>query len=350
MALRSIEPFLNLAYKLESTFNGYSGVWSAVNVPFMLYSGDSNGYPRTISMELDADGWLLVSSTGSVSGERMCVLIRPFASAGITFTADSVVFGGVRMKVGGYTPRYLITTQGGSATPLIIPSDVPGFALNKEFYIEWCLDLPNNLIRRRVDGVEIAPVAMSAAIKNALIAGTNHLGYGSWVTGSSAAQQFFLKDGYILEKTPDGLMSSWLGPQTIRKLPVAEVVAPWTATGDIPLKDALNTPINSAASRLTPLVTTDVDATQGTIKFDSSSVKGKLNGIAVNISMSKQSGKVGNFEASLTNGGVESSKVTVAGTNDMLMNPGVLLSSKAPNGNAWSAETLATATLKLKPV
>jgi hypothetical protein len=350
MALRDIEPFLNLSHQYSATIGqGYTAVLSGWNIPYLVYGGDTNSYARVTSLDL-IDGWLVLSSIGSVSGNRCMAVGRPLQSAGINVDDNTVAFGGARLKFARSIPRTVMTIQGAAAVEVIASTAIAGnFQLNTEYYVEWCIDMANSLFRARVDGVEVAAVALSAAVKNALKAGTNYLMWGTYNSGSSSALELWLKDGYVLEKTPDGQMSGWLGPQTVKVLPVSEFNGPWAASSGTP-KDVLNTPTTSAADRLTPLVTTDVNASEAILKFDASQVTGFIKGISLNVAMQKAPGKLGNLESSITSAGVESSKSSATAANAMAMYTRQLLSSKAPNGGAWTIESLAAATVKLKPV
>lgn len=350
MALRDIEPFLNLSYPVSLTLtNTYSAELSAYNIPYRLYGGDANGYGRVTELSL-VDGWLLLSSIGYVSGGRAVCMGRNLQSMGIEVTDDTVAFGGARIKFGRSIPNVVMTIQGSAAMNAILTSSFPVTpALNTEYYVEWCIDMPNSLFRARVDGVEIASVAISASIKTYLKSGANYLMWGSFNTGSTSAVDIYLKDGYVLEKTPDGVMSGWLGPQKVSVLPVAEFTGPWTASEGTPV-EALNTPITTSAGRLTPLVSTDADASEVTLKFDASQVTGLIKGVSMNVSMKKMPGKLGTLESTVTSGGVESAKSVAVPANAMTMFTRQLLSTKAPDGQAWTAEKLAAASIKLKPV
>lgn len=353
MALRSIEPFLNLSHKYTVGSQwGYSSVLSAYNVPFQTYSGDSNNYGRGVSLELTADGWMQLSGIDPVSGLRLLAVGRTFVSMNLTFTADTVAYGGVRMKFGRSIPNQLISMQGINAMSVLAATQVPGgVVLGTEYYLEWCIDMPNNMIRTRVDGVEQVPTTLPLAARNALLANTGQmLTYGSYQTGTSNAMDIFVKDGYILEKTPDGLMSYWLGPQIVRALDVVETTGPWTATGGIPLVDSLKTPIVSAASRLTPVVISDENVSEAGFKFDASKVGSRVNGISLNVSAVKTPGKIGTLDAKFVLDANQSNVAKINPTNTMLMFNDVLLSSVPPGGGAWSKENLTNLVLKLQPV
>ncbi|MCO6704721.1 hypothetical protein [Streptomyces sp. CHB9.2] len=350
MALRDIEPFLNLSHPFSRTLTvQYTEVLSNWNIPYIVYGGDTSGYGRVTELSLTADGWLLLSSIGSVSGNRRCAMGRNLQSMGINVTDQTVAFGGARMKFGRSIPSSIMTTQGSSAIVLLSRANFPNVALNTEFYVEWCIDMPNSLFRARVDGVEVPSVALNDTIKSYLKSGLNYLMWGTYDSGSSSAMDIYLKDGYVLEKTPDGQMSGWLGPQTVKVLPVAEFNGPWTASSGTPL-EVLNTPIASSADRITPLVASDPAASEATLKFDASSITGLVKGVSVNVSMRKQTGRLGALESTINVDGSESSKSVVAADSLMAMYTRQLLSSKTPSGGAWSGENLGTAIIKLKPV
>lgn len=350
MALRAIEPFQNLSHPYSGTFHAYGPILSGWNLPYLGYSGDTNNYVRVIDIS-KVDDWLLLSSTGSVFGGRQVGMGRKFVDFDVNIKADSVIYGGVRMKFARSIPNVLVYTSGSGAQAIVSSSQVPGGVVaGVEYYIEWCIDMPNGMFRARVDGVEVTPVAIGASVKTYLLQGVQYLMYGSWNTGVTSAVDIYLRDGYVLEKTPDGLMSSWLGPQRVRRLPVAEFVAPWAASNGAEPKDVLNTPVTTAANRLTPVVISDSDVTEAIVKFDTSVIQGKINGVSINTSATKPGGKVGNVELVLSSAGVDGAKTTIVPTTEMLMFSRIGLSSKAPNGSAWTAENLAAATLKLKPV
>jgi len=350
MALRDIEPFLNIVGRYTATLaQQYSAELAAYNVPYRVYGGDAYGYGRVTELYQE-DGWMVLSSGGPVTNGRCLCVGRSLQSMGINVTDDTVAFGGARMKFGRSVPNVAMTTQMGSALNLLLTSNFPqGAAVNTEYYVEWCIDMPNSLFRARVDGIEVPSVALSTTIKNNLKSGANLLMWGSYNTGVTSALDIYLKDGYVLEKTPDGLMSGWLGPQSVKVLPVSEFIGPWTTSGSSP-KDVLNSPMPTSADRLTPLVSSDNDATEATLKFDTSQITGLIKGVSVNVMMQKLQGRVGNLESTITAGGVESAKTTIVPVNTMAMYTQQVLSAKAPNGGAWTIESLAGATLKLKPV
>lgn len=355
MSLRLIEPWGQLTSKFTSKHIYGVNLALLYDLPVSILSGDSSGYERDVSLELLADGWLRYTHNAAVSGTRYGGMVSSVLRRGITLAADSVLYGGFRVRCPlSSMPAYLFNpcftgsavgvTQLNGITPAHIPG---GMKVNTEYYIEWCLDLPNKLMKYRVDGVEIAfTVALTVAQVAQAVAGEYWMCHAGWSPNAGYVVDF--KDGYVTDKSADGIQSGWLGPQIVRKVALTEITSPWTASSGT-VKDVLSTPPTDSASRLTPLVTSDLDATEAVMKFDFSAIQGKVSGVAVSVLGRRPQGKLGQAELSATLNGSTIPARKAALTLDMTSFADSFTVGAAPDGQPWTKASLSSTNFKLKP-
>lgn len=359
MAIRVIEPFLNFAGPVSGSNISEASLLTN-GIPHILVTGTAVNAALPWSLTKVGE-WLRLAVNGnSAQYDHRCGLARALDTL-ITFTATTVLYGGVRVRV----PRVVNNKPNAflsiydknnlsSYQNMFLLSDIPNMAWDVEYYLEWCIDIPAGKIRRRLDGVDLVDLNLSAQMNTMLVAAQRgRLCYGGpsqGVWSSSAKMMLDVKDGYILEKTPDGIASYWLGPQLVRPLKVAEFTAPYTnnaAEGTSNL-DSLNTPITTPDSRLTPVVTSDHDVSPASVKFDVSNIAGKINAVSLQFSGIKPAGKVATVETQFSAGGNDDAKRTV-GLTGVMSNFDIYLNTQAPNGVRWTKALLAAATLKLQP-
>ena len=357
MALRFIEPWLNLSMKYAGRiYGGYSLSANGYDIPFSIVAGDNTRYARDVSLELLSDGWLRYTNNSSTSSTRYGGLVYNLPNRGIVAKADTVLFGGFRVRssvlpVYVFNPAFTGGEIGVSQSAGLAPSHFPngGMKVNTEYYVEWCLDVSGKALKFRIDGVDIAfQCNFSDAQIAQIIAGQYWVCYAGY--GNATGYVIDFKDGYLNEKTEDGIMSGWLGPQTVRKVPVAQATGSWTGTDGASIKDVLNTPVTDAASRLTPLVTSDLEATEATVKLDFSSVQGKVTAVSLNVMARRASGKLGSAEVTITSGGNTSAKQKLIVQPDVQMFTDIQVGGVAPGGAPWTKALLEAAVIKIKPV
>jgi TM2 domain-containing membrane protein YozV len=312
------------------------------------------------------DGWL--KCTGSVAGSGSSVktnsLSATLAALGCIQGAAAVITIGVRMffPVGvsnaTYWPHPISIVTSGTITPTTVGigtafpfGSVPGWVAGKEYYFEAQYDLVANVIRRKIDGVSIADLALSSTTSTAIAAGTAQFSIGAITTGtllSNIELSFWFKDMYVIEKTADGTADSFLGPQQVLPITVSSLDQPtWAATGAADSVTALNTDITDAASLTAPVVTSDVNNLNCLVGLTLPTVAGQINAVAIDISARRKDGASGVLGTQIVSGADTSPLVNLATTNSMVAGYKAYYAEKSPSGVRWTKSALQAAKLKL---
>lgn len=314
-----------------------------------------------------ANGWL--KCTGSVVGSAATVnktnyLSSTLAALGLIQGAAAVITIGIRvffpvpiaLSTNWVHPISIVTS--GTVTPTTVGigtafpfGSIPGWVSGKEYYLEAQYDVAAQVIRRKVDGVSIADLAMSSTTQTAITAGTAQFSMGVCVSGvvpGNVEYSYWFKDMYLIEKTGDGSADTFLGPQQVVPITAANIDQPtWAATGAADAVTALNTDITDAASLASPVVTSDVNNLTANIGLAVPNFPGQINAVILDISGRKKDGAAANLGSQVVDGANNSPLVNTALTNTMVAGYRLYVSEKSPSGVRWTRSALQAAKLKL---
>lgn len=325
----------------------------------MAVSGD-----EFITATVTALGWMSVYTTvvaGNWGNNRNRIhgnLKTAIPSIGPT----SNLFHGIRYSVASVSPDSQVLSYMSSydAGDLVVFSktDLPGYAVNKEYYLEHQLDFVNGVVNRWVDSKPLASLPIPAALKTAVSAtpGASEIWLALGSLYSSAVPQgspcyWSWRDMYYIEWEA-GEKPQPLGPVVINKLPVSAVGAPaWTPSTGTPtsvLKLGYSNPTNGLTVQT---VTTDDAMAQGSITYDASSIplNAKVKGVAVKGRTAVTVNATANMGVSLTAGGAETADANTAMVATQTFYDRMYSSDKNPSGQAWTQPNLAELTVKVKP-
>jgi hypothetical protein len=332
------------------------------NGPWQSMSTNSE---TNFSIQVWTDGWLRM---GIGAGAPNFGNYRFRAVADIkemipVVTPTSNLYFGVRVKAGtGYTGSTVVTLSSAvdinNLVNLFQITDLPGYVIDKSYYVEFNLNFANNTIDRRVDGKPLAQMAMPAWMATAVSAspgGTSvYVGIGasfSYSISQGQTHYFWWRDFYCVEWEA-GELAQFLGPQVVEKVPVDTVAATaWTAstgTATSVLKTGYSNPSTAIGA---PTLTTDDAMTPGSITYNPTNipVNAVLNGILVKGRSAVSVNATGNLGVSATVGGVESSDANVAMVAAQTFYDRMLFLTKTPGGLPWTQPALAGLTVKAKP-
>lgn len=324
-----------------------------------------------ITAQTTALGWLMVYTTVTANnwGNNRNRIHGNVKTAIPSIGPTSNLFHGIRYSVASVSPdtqvlSYMNSYDAAGTTALTVFSktDLPAYALNKEYYLEHQLDFVNGVVNRWVNSKALAPLPMPDFMKTA-------------VSATPAGQELWLALGALLSSSvPLGTPCYWswrdmyyieweagekpqpLGPVAIDKLPIANVAAPaWTtvnpATGTV--LDALKKGYSNPSTAInTNYVLNDEPMSQAAITYDASAIP--LNAIVRGVNVKTRGvqwtaapyGKVG---VSLTAGGVETADVDITYGITQIFVDKVFGADKNPSGQAWTQPLLAGLTVKVKP-
>jgi len=340
-------------------------------IPNTMFEIMATSSDEFITAQTTALGWLMAYTTVTNTnyGNNRNRIHGNVKTASPSIGPASNLFHGIRYSVASVSPdtqvlSYMNTYDAGGANALTVFSktDLPGYALNKQYYLEHQLDFVNGVVNRWVDSKALAPLPMPTFMLTA-------------VSAAPAGQELWLALGALLSSNvPSGTPCYWswrdmyyieweagekpqpLGPVVIDKLPIANVAAPaWTtvnpATGTV--LDALKKGYSNPSTAInTNYVLNDEPMSQAAITYDASAIPLNANIKAVNVKTrgvqwtTTPYGKVG---VSLTAGGVETSDVDVTYGGAQIFVDKVFGSDKNPSGQAWTQPLLAGLTVKVKP-
>jgi hypothetical protein len=315
-----------------------------------------------------ANGWL--KCTGSVDSSSSSIsknnhFIATLASLGLTQGASAVITIGVRwffpipvtVAANWPHPMGIVTSGSVTLTTLSIGTafpfgSIPGWEYGKEYYLEAQYDVAAQVIRRKVDGVSIADLAMTSTTQTAITAGTAQFAAGIIASSGTIAgnieYSYWFKDMYLVEKTNDGTADTFLGPQQVVPITTSSIDQPtWAATGAADAVTALNTDITDVASLATPVVTSDVNNLTANIGLAIPNFPGQINAVILDVSGRKKDGSVGNIGSQVVSGGDSSPVVNTSLTNTPTGGYRLYFGEKSPAGVRWTRSAIQAAKLKL---
>lgn len=279
-------------------------------------------------------------------------------------TPTSKFYFGVRVKPStGFSGPNVVSLSSAvdvsNLLSLFATTDLPSYALDKSYYLEFSLDFATNTISRRVDGKPISSMTMPAWMATAVSAtpgGTSvYVGLGAGQTNYSISQGqthlFYWRDFYCVEWEA-GELAQFLGPQVVEKLPVDTVTSTnWVASTGTPtsvLKTGYSNPSTAISA---PTLTTDDPMTPASITYNASAIPNNsvINGVLVKGRSAVSVNATANLGVSLSVGGVESPDANTAMVAAQTWYDRMIYLTKTPSGNPWYQPNLAGLTVKLKP-
>lgn len=337
--------------------------------PWYLNSTNNNSYMGTYTR--DVDGYLLMTTkaTGSSTVGKALFASAPLSDLIPSMSSQKVIIGGGRWR----SPNNLITNVFSFSGPMSA-SGIPAnsaqvlnvfkvtdftFVANTPRYFEWELNFPAGFIYRWIDGVALDPLAIPAWMVTLadIVDGTGlRFGWGTPATISILSSSNMIqgiRDGYLLERTVDGIDSVRKGPQVVNICPVKEVSVSddWTPSAGT-IIDALNTPITTAASRLTPMVTSGLLEKPLQVKFDASALNAnKINAATVVFMAKRLPGTDSASQVTIKDGATTLGSRTMAlPVDDIVTNLPGLTFSKDGSGAALNKTKLESLVLTVQPV
>lgn len=315
-----------------------------------------------------ANGWL--KCTGSVDASPSGVsknnyLFSPLTALGLAQGATAVITFGIRwffpipVAIAANWPHPISVVSSGSPTPTTIGigtafpfGSIPGWEAGKEYYLEAQYDVAAQVIRRKVDGVAIADLAMTSTTQTAITAGTAQFCAGiialSGTIAGNIEYSFWFKDMYVLDKTGDGRADTFLGPQRVVPITVASVDQPtWPVAGAADAVSALNTPVTDVASLGDTTVTSDALSPIVNIGLDVPAFLGQVNAMSLNAAAKKTYGGSGNISGSITTGADTAPTGALNLTNVISSTGPFYTSEKTPSNVRWTRTGIKAAVLKL---
>mgnify|MGYP001564586621 CR=1 FL=1 len=343
--------------------SGFNTVLTPIpNTPF---SGCAQGIDTQIGWTVDVNGWFVYNTyrNGTVTGgpyrHRM---MADWKTVVPNMSATSNIFVGCRFQVTGLhnAPEVMALSPAndGLTITLFLTTDLPAYAINKAYYLEYQLDFANSKINRWVNGSKLSSITMQAWMLTAVSAtpagnsiwhnvGAN----GAYNIGNGERHQFSIRDMYVIEWDV-GEVAQPLGAQTVTKLAITNVAAatwtPSTGTATSVLKTGYSNPSTPVAL---PTLTTDDAMTPASITYDASAIPlgAVINGVLVKGRSAVTVNATGNLGVSLTVGGIESPDTTTPMVAAQTWYDRIFAAPKTPAGNPWYQPNLAGLTVKLKP-
>lgn len=329
----------------------------------MAVSGD-----EFITATVTALGWMSVYTTVVATnwGNNRNRIHGNLKTAIPSIGPTSNLFHGIRYSVASVSPdsqvlSYMSSYDGGDLV-VFSKTDLPGYAVNKEYYLEHQLDFVNGVVNRWVDSKPLTSLPIPAALKTAVSAtpGASEIWLALGSIYSSAVPQgtpcyWSWRDMYYIEWEA-GEKPQPLGPVVINKLPIANVAAPAWTTVNPPsgtVLDALKKGYSNPSNPIgTGYVLNDEPMSQAAITYDASAIplNAKIKGVSVKSRGVQWTvtpyGKVG---VSLTAGGVETPDVDTTYGGTQVFVEKMFSSDKNPSGQSWTQPLLAELTVKVKP-
>lgn len=245
-----------------------------------------------------------------------------------------------------------------NAVDIVSQTQIPGWVLDKAYYIEFNLNFATNTIKRRVEGKPLPDMAMPAWMATAVSAtpgGTSvYVGIGhnsSYSIQQGQTHYFYWRDFYCVEWEA-GELPQFLGPQVVEKIAVDTVTSTgWVASTGTPtsvLKTGYSNPSTPIAS---PTLTTDDAMTPASITYNASVIpqNAVVNGVLLKGRSAVSVNTTGNLGVSLTVGGVETPDVTTPMVAAQTWYDRMFTAPKTPGGLPWYQPNLANLIVKLKP-
>jgi hypothetical protein len=289
--------------------------------------------------------------------------------AGITGTYFNPAFGVPYQNVSDFTTRRsyfgfrhqignagnptaivrLINTAGTSQTIVSNTQLLQG--LNQ--YIEVMFDRVNKLIVVWIDNVQVSSTFFDF---NAFVAadGNASLYFGAaTVQGVNFLWQ--MRDFYFLDDTQDATQCNRLGPVDIRQSVPASIAAPnWISSDSgTPLSDLTTILGTSAATQTLPTQTEPTTMDPMVIGFGTGNVVNgeKIVAFKADVSAQRAAGYIFNPTTKVALGAASANGKTLSYPvgNAMIFNQNAFLQETAPDGSAWTPNSIQSATLTLTP-
>lgn len=346
--------------------------------PFYIYSNHTGQLQlRLPQVWADADGYLVYrrgygnyTDSGIGPGTNRMALYVPLKEQLANLSASSKFTFGFRYRAKevGYSTGFAILTSFDLTQRIVLmtAADLPAYADEKVYYVEFEVDLAAALVKRWVDGQVLSSVTLTAALVTALASNgllsltnfdptsyqANNVSGAVSATWANGLWQGF-RDFYLIEDTKDDTLNRRLGPQLVKPLvPASAEINDWTAVPtDKSVVDVLKTPYTTAS-----LFGDQVDyALSGpsqaplNLKFAAPTVGGKINAVMLRAATYRPSGSSGNLTARVQLGQAKTDDkvVPVTSTANYYQPLGVF--EKAPDGSAWSADKVNATVLSLTP-
>lgn len=360
---------IHAMYGLDLPSTGATGV-SNVNGQYTRFpNGPWQTYiPNTetsLAVGTQPDGWvrmLLSAGQYQYGNYRLRVTADIKEMIPVVGPTSNLYFG-VRVKPStGYTGSGLVYLSSyaelNNVLDIVTSASIPGYALDKSYYVEFNLNFATNTIRRRLDGKALPDITMPAWMATAVSAtpgGTSvFVSFGhnsSYSIQQSQTHYFYWRDFYCVEWEA-GEVDQFLGPQVIEKVTIDTATATnWTAstgTATSVLKTGYSNPSTPIAS---PTLTTDDAMTPASISYTAAliPVNAVVNGVLLKGRSAVTVNATGNLATSLTVGGVETADVTTPMVAAQTWYDRMQYLSKTPSGLPWTQPALAALTVKIKP-
>lgn len=342
-------------------------------------NGNSVGYTRfpngpwqtmlpnsetSLAVQTWTDGWVRMALTAGAYNFgnyrlRMSADIKEMVPA---VGPTSNLWFGVRVKAGtGFTGTGLVNLSSAIDINNLVAlanNDIPGWAIDKSYYVEFNLNFATNTIKRRVDGKPLADLAMPAWMATAVSAtpgGTSvYVGIGhtfSYSIQQGQTHYFWWRDFYCVEWEA-GELAQFLGPQVVEKVTIDAVAATgWvasTGTATSVLKTGYSNPSTPIAS---PTLTTDDAMTPAAVTYTAALIPANaaINGVLLKGRSAVTVNATGNLGVSLTVGGTETADANTAMVAAQTFYDRLTYLTKTPAGLPWTQQALAGLTVKIKP-
>lgn len=220
-------------------------------------------------------------------------------------------------------------------------------------YIEVMFDRVNKLIVVWVDNVQVSSTFFDF---NAFVAadGNAALYFGA-ATNGTLNWQWQMRDFYFLDDTQDATQCNRLGPVDVRQTVPASITAPnWVSSDSgTPLAD-LTTPLGiTAASQTLPTQTEPATMDPMTIGFGTGNIVTgeKIVAFKADVSAQRTAGYIFNpaTKVALGAASVNGKTLVYPVGNAMYYNQNAFLQETAPDGSAWTPNSIQSAVLTLTP-
>lgn len=317
----------------------------------------------------DAEGYLLMNTgaSGSSSVSKNCHISAQLRDLIPGFNAQSIAIFGFRFKstLADVTSAMAFTGAISNVGETAVAETLDAILLSEwawvageDVYLEVELNLPAGMIYRRVDGVALTPIAIPAWVLTAAAAsdasalrvsiGTSQR--RQWL--SSRIMDMRVRDIVVMERTSDGINSSFLGPQVVKRCPIASAVSSdWTASSGTP-QAALATPITTVASRVAPYAESKAPDKALPVQFDTSGLNtDRIRGAAFTAAAKRQTGTGAKLSMSVKDGDVSSNEVVKSLlTTDFTFGLNALTLNRDFEGKPLTKAKLAALTFNIKTV
>lgn len=233
---------------------------------------------------------------------------------------------------------------------LMLANELPGYAVNKEYHIDLCLNVESGIIERYVDNVKLSDAVAPAGLVKSNLAARKFILCPFLSDNSQTNSRYGVRDIFVYDELDegDGVINR-LGKQRVAQIAVDSVEGTdWTTTS-ANLKEGLTLPLASALPGCQgPLVPTDLSIkpallamaageTITGVQFTTSMINSTTDSIGVSAKLQTEDGEV----AGLT--------VTPV-TNAQQYNRRMGTFGRDGKGRPWTAAHLAASKVVLRQV